>query len=373
MMRPYITLAVFAALSLASCRGGAGKAEQTENTTPAERLVQRMHCLTDSGAMMFGHHDATFYGHGWQFEEGRCDVREVCGDLPAVLSTDLAWIEVDSAVNIERIPFEAMRREIAAHHARGGITALCWHPHNPRTLGSSWDNDTLSSPFPGIVTPGDTLNTRYREWAAKTADFILSLTDSTGNRVPVIWRPFHEMNGTWFWWGAQNATPEQYKALWTEMRGVFDEKGVDNAVWAYSPDKCRTAGEYFAAYPGDDKVDILGADIYMFDGEKGIDTWRDYVASEFAVMADHAAHTGQLLAFTETGAESVPVADWYDAVLLTALQPYNVAYTVAWRNSPVMEHHYYMPYKGHPGEESFKRFHASGRTLFLSDITNTRN
>lgn len=364
------TVWLMSALAVVAALSGCVSKKNTEaaQTTPAQSLIERMKGLQDKG-IMFGHHDDMFYGHAWEGDSGRSDVKEICGDYPAILSTDLAWLETDSVYNIEKIPFDRMRSEIAAHHQRGGITALCWHLHNPLTLDSSWDCDTLHSPFPGIVTEGDSVNLRYREWVGKTADYIMSLKDSEGNSIPVIWRPFHEQNGDWFWWGAQNASPEEYKRLWTIMREIYDEKGVDNVVWAFSPDKCTTSEEYFATYPGDGYVDILGADIYMYGGEKGIEKWTDYIDKEFTAMTEHAEATGQLIAFTETGSESIPVDNWYDGVLLPAISKFPVSFVVAWRNSPVMEHHYYAPFKGHPSEEGFKRFHSDSRTLFLKDIS----
>lgn len=347
------------------------KEATAETATPAQELFARMKKIQEKG-IMFGHHDATFYGHTWELDSNRCDVKEVCGDYPAILSTDLAWLETDSAFNIEHIPFDRMRSEIAAHDARGGITTLCWHLHNPRTLDSSWDFTPEHSPFPGIVTDGDSINMRYREWVAKTADFISSLTDSAGNKIAVVWRPFHEQNGDWFWWGKQNATPEQYKQLWTIMRGIYDEKGVDNVIWAFSPDKALTAEEYFATYPGDEYVDILGADIYMYGAEKGVDAWKNYIDHEFPAMVEHAEKTGQLVAFTETGSESVPMADWYDGVLLPAVSKYPLSFVVAWRNSPIMEQHHYAPYPGHSSEEGFRRFHDADSVLFLNEIKDIR-
>ena len=59
----------------------------------------------------------------------------------------------------------------------------------------------------------------------------------------------HENSGTWFWWGTGNSTPEEYIDLWKRTRRIFDEKGVNNVVWAYSPDKDLTPEQYFSTYP----------------------------------------------------------------------------------------------------------------------------
>ena len=73
----------------------------------------------------------------------------------------------------------------------------------------------------------------------------------------------------------KNCTADDYKSLWKIMREKFDAKGVDNVVWAYSPDRCSSAEQYMARYPGDEYVDILGADVYHFNGAEGTDTYRN--------------------------------------------------------------------------------------------------
>jgi len=76
--------------------------------------------------------------------------------------------------------------------------------------------------------------------------------------VPVLWRPFHEMNGGWFWWGAKD--PAAFVKVWRHMFDYFTTtKGLDNLLWVYSPNH----GEKVAAYyPGDPYADVVGLDAY---------------------------------------------------------------------------------------------------------------
>lgn len=100
--------------------------------TPAARLIERLKTLSAKG-IMYGHQDAPFYGLTWEWEDGRCDVKETCGDFPAVMGFELGGIEMGDAKNLDSVPFTRMREEIIAHHQRGGIVTISWHPRNPLT------------------------------------------------------------------------------------------------------------------------------------------------------------------------------------------------------------------------------------------------
>lgn len=337
-------------------------------STPADALRSRLEKLQDSGAIAFGQHDATVYGRHWAWDEDRCDIKEVTGELPAIVNWDLGWLEIDSPHNLDSVPFSRIKREIRKMDALGGINTISWHPNNPFTLNNAWDCAPEHLPAGELVTPGTVLNTEFLGWIGTIADFIKGLADADGNPIPVVFRPWHEHTGKWFWWGPQNFTPEQYKELWKMTRRVFDEKGVNNVVWAYSPDKVLTAEEYFECYPGDEYVDILGADIYAFNGEEGVETFLNYIHHELPITVREARKRGKIAALTESGLESITVPDWYDRVLLPAVGQYPIAYITVWRNSPTKPNHWYVPFKGHPAEQSFIKFYKSPKTVFLNDL-----
>ncbi len=354
-----------AGLIITSCSGG--KKTQTENPetlTPAAKMIALLDSTTASGKFFFGHADDPAYGHEWKYEAGRSDVKDVTGEYPGLMNWDLGMLELDSTKNLDGVPFKFMADEIIAQNARGGINAISWHLRNPLNGGSSWDVSV--SPLKELQDNqalADTLDL----WIGKTADFIGSLQDGDGNRVPVIFRPWHENTGSWFWWGAGNSTPEQYKDLWKRTRRIFDEKGIDNVVWAYSPDRVPSPELYFVTYPGDEYVDILGSDIYHFGGAEGTDNYRESVKGLLPYVAEEAAKRGKLMAFTETGLESVVMDNWYTEVLLPLMSDIPVAYVCVWRNANKEEkpEHFYVPYPGHPAEADFKKFHDDPKTIFV--------
>lgn len=358
-----LCLIALALLLFASC---ASKKQETEVDikTPAQILFDKLDSVCKSGHFYFGHHDDTAYGHDWSYVEGNSDVKLVTGEYPGLMSWDLGLLELDSARNLDGVPFDFIRQEIAKQHARGGVNAVSWHVRNPLSGGDSWD--VSASPLHEFANDS-VLASKMDAWIEKTADFMLTLEDENGNPIPVIYRPWHENSGTWFWWGVGNSTPEEYIDLWKRTRRIFDEKGVNNVLWAYSPDKDLNPGGYFSTYPGDEYIDILGTDIYHFGGEDGVEQFQARIKDQLPYVAEEATKRGKIAAFTETGLEGLEIPDWYTRVLLHAIQDIPIAYVCVWRNAEdsMKPGHFYAPYPGHPAADDFRKFHDSGKPLFV--------
>ena len=362
-------IAICAAFALmTSCAGTQpGKTAVTPDDappTPADILITQLHNAVDSGRFYFGHHDDTAYGHTWRYVVGGSDVKAVTGEYPGLMSWDLGMIELDSARNLDGVPFDFMAGEIARQAARGGINAISWHPRNPLSGGDSWDVST--APLREMES-NKALKVIMTEWIDRAARFIASLKDSEGHSIPVVFRPWHENSGSWFWWGAANATPGQYIDLWHLTRERFDSLKVDTVVWAYSPDKDLTREQYFSTYPGDEYVDILGSDIYHFGGEEGVDEYISRIKAQLPYVAEEARKRGKVAAFTETGLEGLEVSDWYTRVLAPAIEGLPIAYVCVWRNAIESEKpgHFYAPYPGHPSEKDFRKWHDESKAIFV--------
>lgn len=357
-----------AAVMVTSC-GGSKSNANSENAevaavTPAQSLITRLDSVAKSGHYYFGHHDDTAYGHTWKYVDGSSDVKAVTGQYPGLMSWDLGMIEVDSAKNLDGVPFGFIASEIAKQHARGGINAISWHPLNPVSRGNSWDVST--APLRNLAD-GEAVSDTMKVWIDRAAAFVASLKDSVGNPIPVIFRPWHENSGSWFWWGKDHATPEEYIALWKMTRAGFDARGINNVVWAYSPDKDLTREEYFSTYPGDEYVDILGTDIYHFDGEAGVNDYVTRIKAQMPFVVEEAQTRGKIAAFTETGLEGLSVTDWYTRVFEPAIKGLPIAYVCVWRNAIESEkpNHFYVPYPGHASESDFKKFHDESGAIFV--------
>ena len=85
--------------------------------------------------------------------------------------------------------------------------------------------------------------------------------------VPVLWRPLHEAEGAWFWWGAEGPEPckKLYRLLYDQLTNVY---GLDNLIWVWNSYTYSTSPDW---YPGDDVVDIVGYDKYnAVDGKPNL-------------------------------------------------------------------------------------------------------
>ncbi len=102
------------------------------------QLMFRLNGVVGDSCFLFGQHDATAYGRGWRYEPGRSDVSDVTGDQPALLSWDIAGVEIGSGENIDKVPHDFIRQQIIEHDARGGISTIAWQANNPVTGGTPW-------------------------------------------------------------------------------------------------------------------------------------------------------------------------------------------------------------------------------------------
>ena len=177
---------------------------------------------------MFGHHDATLYGIGWKGDEDRSDVKSVCGDYPAVVSFDLGHIELGADKSLDGISFDTIRQEIIRHYERGGMVSISWHLDNPVTGGDSWD--VTDKTVVESVLAGGVNYDKFQGWLKELADYLNSLKTANGTKVPVLFRPWHKHTGSWFWWGQDLCTTEQYKNLWYLTEQTLRENGDRKSV-----------------------------------------------------------------------------------------------------------------------------------------------
>lgn len=318
-----------------------------------------------SHGVMLGHQDDLSYGIGWvDTGEHRSDVRDVCGDYPALFGWDLGHIELaNSTRNLDGVDFGRMRDNIRFVHEQGGVNALSWHMRNPLTGGDTWD---ISSPaVVASVISGGALHDAYFAWIDRAADFLLSLKDSDGEAIPVIFRPYHEMSGGWFWWGAEHCTPQDYIALWRETIDRLRERGVHNIIVAYSMADYENQEEFGALYPGDDYVDIVGFDIYHYG------TAEDFLAqmkSKSEVARAFAREHDKIWAVCECGYEGIPQNDWFTAVLAQYICGTDCSHALLWRNAHDREGHFYASYPSHPSADDMRRFASRDDVLMLGDF-----
>jgi mannan endo-1,4-beta-mannosidase len=215
--------------------------------------------------------------------------RNITGKYPAVWGSDfMNWGDKDLG---PQIVAEAIKKS-----REGYLITLMWHEGKPtddppyeftknvlaKMTDAEWND---------LITPGTDLNKKWLAQIDATAVYLKQLRDAN---VTVLWRPYHEMNGVWFWWGnrpGENGISKLWKMMYDRYTNYFH---LNNLLWVWGANGLRDipfdeARDYKDYYPGAAYVDILGADIYHFDYEQ-----KDY--ESLLQLAN-----GKPIALTETG------------------------------------------------------------------------
>ncbi len=329
------------------------------------RLYNNLKRLRAKG-FLFGHQDDLAYGVNWKYIDGNSDIKEVTGDYPSLYGWELGHLELDSTKNLDGVPFDKMKAFIAAGYARGGIITISWHFTNAVTGKSAWDatDGTVAA-----ILPGGNKHELYKSWLHKIAAFMQSLKGKNGEPIPVIFRPFHELNGSWFWWGKKWCTPEEMKNIYRfTHRYLRDSLQVHNLLYAFNTDRFSNEEEYLERYPGDEWVDIIGFDIYQRSNNNK--KFMHDMDRSLATLEKMAVTKNKIAALTEFGYGTLPDSTWWTKVLLPAIGSHQIAYALAWRNagrSARGNYEYYVPFKGEASAHDFILFYNDDRTLFQKD------
>jgi mannan endo-1,4-beta-mannosidase len=357
-------------LLLTGCPRSAEEKPGPADSAATVETVNLLHGLkaTAQKGIMFGHQDDLAYGVDWVYPDGESDVRRVCTDYPAVYGMDLGGLELRSSHNLDSVPFSNHKTFVNEIYARGGITTFSWHARNPLTGGDTWD--ISSDKVVASVLPGGENHELYKEWLDRLAEFFNSLKDDDGNPVPVIFRPYHEHTGSWFWWGQKLCTAEEFVSLWKFTFDYLTEtKNVHNLLFAYSSSgDIKNAEEFLERYPGDDYVDLMGFDYYQM-AAAGNNSFTEAVSTKLGIITAVAAEHNKLAALTEAGYETIPDSTWWTAVLWPAIKDHKISYVLMWRNAIDRPNHFYAPYPGQVSADNFIEFYSLPGTIFQQELT----
>jgi len=339
--------------------------KETRNLYQNLKKISKKHIL-------FGHQHALEYGHGWSNETNRSDVKSVTGSHPAVVGIDFSGFSGHSKDEIQKTK-EVLKKNVIATYERGGITTVSWHFLNPASEGGFYWKDSISKPAMSLIKKGGSHHEQYKEILKTIADFTHSVKAKDGTLAPMIFRPFHEFDGDWFWWGKPYTSREDFIEVWQfTVSYLRDTLKVHNFIYAFSPDnRFITEATYLERYPGDDYVDLFGMDDYGDFGRDGKYD-LDKAVKKLKIISDVAIQKKKLAALTETGLESIPNANWWTEVLLKTLQSekLELAYVLVWRNDITSATHFYAPFPGQVSETDFIQFYEDPYTLFENDLKN---
>ncbi len=196
-------------------------------------------------------------------------IQAVTGELPAIRGLDFIHDDYDGVV-------ERARR----WNDLGGIVTICWHTGIEANTYPASKEETPD--WDRLLTEGTEENSlMYSRWE-QAADALEKLQRDD---IPVLWRPFHEFDGKWFWWG--KGGPEAFRSLWRMMREHFErERGLRNLLWVLGY--------------ADDVLPGWEVDPALFD-IAGSDTYRGETTHAAAYSRLRQLYPGKPLAFHECG------------------------------------------------------------------------
>lgn len=257
-----LIIAIGTALSAAACTAekdngeSASVSQSTElslsnpNASREAAALYKYICDTYGKSIISGQQESTWMGsEQYEFKY----IYENTGKYPAIRGLD--YMNDD---------FEGVNRRAEEWHNRGGIVTICWHCGSD--FSHSWDEcmKTKISDWDKALTEG---TEEYNALIAGMDKGAKALTELRDKGIPVLWRPFHELDGGWFWWSKGGA--ENFKKLWKIMYDRYTNYWqLDNLIWVFG--YSEKGKGYDKWYPGDEFVDIVGADSYKDGANNGL-------------------------------------------------------------------------------------------------------
>ena len=210
------------------------------NASAQTRSLYSFLCDTYGKHVISGQQESTWMGsENYEFDI----IKRASGKYPALRGLDYMGDD-----------FSGCNRRAKSWYQQGGIVTICWHCGSDFS-GSHTESMNSELNWSKALTEGTAEYNALIAGMDKGAKALLELKEAG---VPVIWRPFHEFDGKWFWWGKGGA--ENFKKLWRIMYDRYTNYwGLDNLIWNLG--YCGDVNDGW--YPGDEYVDIIGADTYV--------------------------------------------------------------------------------------------------------------
>lgn len=385
----------------------------TENT---KKIYAYLKAVGASQSVIYGHQDDTFQKAG-SSELTNSDTKDVTGSISGIFGIDALTLcgneysaSQYNASHGTTLPENVSGNIIAAANvsneaiAEGAIVTMSAHMPNfsgiTKNANYNYQTDPSYakydfSPTTFNDTSGDTINNilpggKYNKVYTAYLDMIADYADMVNGTI--LFRPFHENTGSWFWWGAAFCDAETYKNVYRyTIEYLRDTKGVHNMLFEYSPSSTGSASlaECAERYPGDNYVDIMGVDMYdrvpSTDGK-----WMKEFKAQLQIVNQFAKNHGKLFTVTETGPANDTAdgdnqtallrsnngnKDWYNQVL-NIVSETDASYFLTWANF-AKTNGFYSPYvdeinkdgslHGHEMLDNFISFYNDGRSIFAAN------
>lgn len=374
-------------------------------------LYQYLKVVGESEATLYGHMEDTVLKAG-SSELTYSDTADVTGSYSAIVGLDAGNLFSGFADKYNGRHPEANlpdtnegNIEAAALLSNESISdgaIITISAHAPNFSASTKIEGTFDHPYDrfdytvsdSYMLTGNTMNEilpggLYHEAFQAYLDMLADYADQV--QGPILFRPFHENTGSWFWWGKAFCSAETYKSVFKyTVEYLRDERGVHNLLYVYGPGaEAGSPEEYEERYPGDEYVDIIGFDIYDVDpvpDEEGY-TFQQNFDNLVKLTDNFAKEHDKLFAVTETGISSSSGGaltetgnrrpEWYKEILDIVTKPeYDCCYFMLWANYS-RTGSYYTPFVeeinedstlfGHELLDPFIRFYNNEKSIFAKD------
>ncbi len=257
----------------------------TDATIKTKALYTNLKVIQDSKNILFGQeffNSFRYSSGGAHGDKDFSDSKEVTGSHPAVLGSDFHYYLEKSATE-KSYHTEAVKWA----YQLGYVITYDWH------LSARGTN---SYQFAG--SPPDLVNNIVadlngdRAWFLGELDKVIDIINNdlrVGNdTIPIVFRPFHEMNGNWFWWGSAATSATNYRALYALTVDYVKDR-TKSVMFCWSPNLPLD----FNYYPGDEYVDFVGLDYYEINAAT--------LRTQLGALVDFAEQHEKIAVLSETG------------------------------------------------------------------------
>lgn len=373
-------------------------------------LYQYLKAVGESDSALYGHMEDTVLKAG-DSELSYSDTEDMTGSLAAINGLDCGGLfsgfadKYNSRHPEDKVP-NTIEGDIKAAAllsneaiAEGTIMTLSLHMPNfafaeekdlsavkpyDRYDYSKADSYNLQGNCMNQILPGGAFNPQFTAYLDLVAEYAEQVDGA------ILFRPFHENTGSWFWWGKAFCDAETYKSVFRyTVEYLRDEKGIHNLLYVYGPgSEAATLEEYGERYPGDAFVDMVGFDTYDNDASNSPSyTFMKNLEMTVELTDRFAKEHGKLFAITETGIANSAMKkqgnerpEWFTEILDIVTDPaYNCSYYMVWSNYD-SKGNYYTPFvvskstdgtlHGHELLDGFIRFYNNEKSIFASDQKN---
>jgi hypothetical protein len=237
------------------------------NATPEARALLKKLCDVTGKGILTGQHN--FPNHRNIDTEA---VAKAVGKYPAIWGSDFGFLDGEDkdAITHRDLMIEEAKRQ----HAAGSIIYLCWHMLRPTEdepgkanpgggASDSWRGSVQAKlteeQWQELIASDSPLHRRWEKYMDTAAVYLRQLQDAG---IPVLWRPMHENNGAFFWWGGHPGpygTAMLFRELYNRMTYVHR---LNNLVWVWNQNGPAPGGEFYDYFPGAAYCDVVSYDNY---------------------------------------------------------------------------------------------------------------